>query len=96
MQCKLGVGSVAAHLLKHYVMMKGAGIVYIQQTLFSGKSLSVANSTFWSKPFCESVPLFPNIFLISSQWQALNTGSDFFSLKLSFDSFWQHHLSHEK
>lgn len=46
MQCKLGVGTVAAHLLKHYVMMKRAGIVYIQQTLFSGKSLSVANSAF--------------------------------------------------
>lgn len=42
MLCNLGVGTVAL-LLKHYVMMKRASVLVVQQTLFSDKSREIYN-----------------------------------------------------
>lgn len=61
MQCNLGVGTVAALLLKHYVMMKRTSVSRVQQTLFSGQSLSRANCIFEMPNFCLSIHLFLNI-----------------------------------
>lgn len=42
MQCNLGVSTMAALLPKHQVLMKRAGVLCVQQTLFSGQSLTRA------------------------------------------------------
>lgn len=59
--CNLGFGTVAALLPKHYVMMKRAGVLFVQQTLFSGRSLSRANYIFEMPTFSlfHSIQHFP-------------------------------------